>query len=279
MLPTLPTLRGRAPPLERKRCAFYLVRRAPSLLSMPYTRLAFDQQNALLRRILDRARPSGSSAKVVVFDLDGTLLDNRPRTCAILRELSREWASLHPAESALLAKIGPEQLEYLVSDSLTKLEFSPARVTEACAYWKAHFFADDHIRFDQPLPGAVEFTRACYESGAIIAYFTGRDLPQMSVGSWKSLRDLGFPIGVPGAELVLKPAFEMPDADFKREYGPRLARLGEVVAVFDNEPGNCNVILDQFGSAECVFVDTQHFPGAPALDPRVHVVGDFAMGG
>jgi len=246
---------------------------------MPYTRLAFEQQNALLRRILERARPSGASAKVIVFDLDGTLLDNRPRTSQILRELSREWQTKHPEESAALAKIEPSQLEYLVSDSLAGLGFSQDRIADAVAFWKAHFFADDHIRFDEPLPGAVEYTRACYESGAIIAYFTGRDLPQMSVGSWKSLRDLGFPIGVPGAELVLKPQFEMPDAEFKREYGPRLARLGEVVAVFDNEPGNCNVILEQFGAADCVFVDTQHFPGAPPLDPRVHVVGDFAMDG
>lgn len=246
---------------------------------MPYQRLATDKQNALLRRILERARPENGAPKVVVFDLDGTLLDNRPRTAVILHELGRAWASSHPAEAAQLSAIAPEQLEYLVSDSLAKLGFSKERIADAVAFWKARFFADDHIRFDEPLPGAVEYTRACYESGAIIAYFTGRDLPQMSVGSWKSLRDLGFPIGVPGAELVLKPQFEMPDAEFKREFGPRLARLGEVVAVFDNEPGNCNVILEQFASAESVFLDTQHFPGAPALDPRVHVVGDFAMGG
>lgn len=245
---------------------------------MPYTRLAFEQQHALLHRIVDRSKPDHAGSKVVVLDLDGTLMDNRPRTCAILHELGEAWVETHPRDAALLLATTPDDLEYLVRDTLVTLGVTLDLHADVVAFWKSHFFADDHIRFDVALPGAVEFTRACYEQGAILTYFTGRDLPAMSVGSWKSLRDLGFPIGVPGTELVLKPAFEMPDHVFKREFGPRLARLGDVVAVFDNEPANCNTLLEQHPFAESVFVDTQHFPGAPPLDPRVHVVGDFAMG-
>lgn len=246
---------------------------------MPYERLALEAQSALLRRIVDASRRAEdmTRTKVVVFDLDGTLLDNRPRTRVILHELADAWASSHPEEASRLRAIGVDDLDYLVRDTLDRLGFAAERVAEAVTFWKSRFFADDHIRYDVPLPGAVEFARACYESGAILAYFTGRDLPAMSVGSWKSLRDLGFPIGVPGTELVLKPVFEMPDAEFKAEFGPRLSRLGEVVAVFDNEPGNCNTLLAQHPGTESIFVDTQHFPGAPPLDPRVHVVADFSM--
>ena len=245
---------------------------------MPYTRLAFEEQSTLLRRIVERSRPDEKGTKVVVFDLDGTLMDNRPRTSAILHELAAVWQSSHPKESAILAALTVDDLEYLVRDSLRAVGFAAELVAEAEAFWKARFFADDHIRFDVAIPGAVEFARACHDTGAILAYFTGRDLPAMSVGSWKSLRDLGFPIGVAGTELVLKPEFQMPDLVFKRDFGPRLSRLGEVVAVFDNEPGNCNTFLEQHPQSSSVFVDTQHFPGAPPLDPRVHVVGDFSMG-
>ena len=246
---------------------------------MRYTRLPFAQQQTLLRRVVDRASPGSRGAKVVVLDLDGTLIDNRPRTGAILHELADDLRTSHPRDAALLRGAVPDALGYLVRDSLRALGVAEDLVPEAEAFWKTKFFSDDPIRFDVALPGAIAFARACYERGAILAYFTGRDLPGMSVGTWKSLRDLGFPIGVPGTELVLKPTFEMPDEVFKQEIGPRLARLGEVVAVFDNEPANCNVLLAQHASAESVFVDTQHFPGAPPLDPKVHVVGDLVMDG
>ena len=149
------------------------------------------------------------------------------------------------------------------------------RIAEAHAFWRDRFFADGHLHHDKPIPGAVEFARACYDAGATLVYLTGRDLPLMGIGSFRSLRDNGFPIGVPGTELVLKPDAEMDDEAFKRLEAPKLARVGAIVASFDNEPGNCNMILAQNPECESVLLDTQHLPGAPPLNPRVHVIADF----
>jgi hypothetical protein len=150
-------------------------------------------------------------------------------------------------------------------------------VAEAEAYWRDRFFADPHLVHDVALAGARDFAHACHAAGAVLVYLTGRDLPLMSVGTFKSLRDLGFPIGVPGTELVLKPDAAMPDEAFKRLSAPDLARVGHVVAAFDNEPANCNVFRAHYPDAHVVFVDTQHMPGAPALEPGVHVVRDFRV--
>jgi len=97
----------------------------------------------------------------------------------------------------------------------------------------------------------------------------------MGLGTFRSLRDLGFPIGVPGTELVLKPEYSMPDEAFKRDVAPTLARVGQVVASFDNEPGNCNVFKEAYPDCESVLIDTQHMPQAPPLGPGVRVLGDF----
>jgi hypothetical protein len=248
-----------------------------------YPRLDEARQRELLSRIVascahdpsrerDRAKPT----PVVVFDLDGTLFDNRPRTAAILRELAETWKGVHDEAAARLLRARPEQMAYLLTDTLGRLGVTETdRVAEAQQFWKDRFFADDHLRYDVPLPGSVDFAKACYAAGAILVYLTGRDLPLMGIGSFRSLRDHGFPIGVPGTELVLKPDAAMPDEAFKRLEAPKLARVGSIVASFDNEPANCNTILAQNPGCMSILVDTQHLPGAPPLDPGVLVVGDF----
>jgi hypothetical protein len=247
----------------------------------PFPRLEKSGQRALLERIVarckhDATRDAGKAPPVVVFDLDGTLFDNRPRSCAILKELALAWRVTHPEAAAKLSQMRAEEMAYLMSDSLARAGLTEAeRVEEATAYWKERFFADEHLRHDVPLPGAVEFAKACYDAGAVLVYLTGRDLPLMGIGSFRSLRDHGFPIGLPGTELVLKPDAAMPDEAFKRLEMPKLARVGTMVASFDNEPVNCNTALAQNPRCESVLVDTQHLPGAPPLDSRVHVVADF----
>jgi hypothetical protein len=51
--------------------------------------------------------------------------------------------------------------------------------------------------------------------------------------------------------------------------------VAERVAVFDNEPGNCNTLLAQHPGTESVFVDTQHAPNPPPLHASVVVVDDL----
>jgi hypothetical protein len=242
-----------------------------------YPRLAYEDQKALLDRIVSRCKGvPGAASPVVVFDLDGTLMENRPRTLAILRELGEVWRTKEPALAERLVAAQPTQLSYLLSTSLANLGITKTElVAEAELFWRERFFVDGYLKHDVEVPGAGDFARACYDAGAVLVYFTGRDLPLMGLGSFASLRDLGFPIGVPGTELVCKPDAAMPDEAYKRLVGPSLTRVGHVVAVFDNEPGNCNVLFTHFPDADSVMVDTQHLPGAPELLREVHVIADF----
>lgn len=242
-----------------------------------YPRLSPHDQKALLDRIVSRCKGvPGAASPVVVFDLDGTLMENRPRTLAILRELGAMWRTKEPALAERLVAAQPTQLSYLLSDSLANLGVTRTEhVAEAELFWRERFFVDGYLKHDVEVPGAAAFARACYDEGAVLVYFTGRDLPLMGLGSFASLRDLGFPIGVAGTELVCKPDAAIPDEAFKRLVGPSLTRVGHVVAVFDNEPGNCNVLLSHFPDADSVMVDTQHLPGAPDLFREVQVIVDF----
>jgi hypothetical protein len=237
------------------------------------------QQHVVLKAVLRRCQAEKArGTPVVVFDLDGTLMDNRPRTLAILREFAAHRQELDGDVAHRLQNARLGDLSYLLTDSLERLGVHRTDlVGEVEAFWRDRFFADPHLAHDVALAGARDFAHACYAAGAVLVYLTGRDLPLMGTGTFQSLRDLGFPIGVAGTELVLKPDASMPDEAFKRLTAPELARVGHVIAAFDNEPANCNVFLAHYPDAHVVFVDTQHMPGAPSLEPGVHVVRDFRV--
>lgn len=242
-------------------------------------RLVLAEQDRVLRELLKRAgERSLQGPPVMVFDLDGTLMDNRPRVAAIIHELATEWKDTHPEAAEACRRVAPSQIGYGFIENLQTLGISRSELHHAgLAYWKERFFADGHIKHDVEVRGAKSYVRMCYEAGATIVYFTGRDLPNMALGSFASLRDLGFPIGLVGTELVVKPAFEIPDTEFKRAVAPQFRRIGEVIAVFDNESANCNLFLDAYPSATAFYLDTQCAPDPPALDSRAHVIGTFEL--
>ena len=243
-----------------------------------YRRISDADAEVLFRRIVDRCSQRAKiGPPVVIMDLDGTLMDNRPRSIAIPRDLGKLWRDKHPEASAALVEASEERLAYLLTDSLRRLKVvEPTLVAEATEYWRTRFFSDDDLRHDVALAGGVSFVRTCHARGATIVYLTGRDLPMMGLGTFASLRTLGYPLGVAGVEIILKPDFNMADEAFKRMVCPTLARVGEVVASFDNEPANCNLFKEAFPEADIVFVDTQHVPGAPALRDDIPVIVDFA---
>jgi len=240
-------------------------------------RLSNDGRRDLLESLIARsAERVHGRAPLVVFDLDGTLLDNRPRVVAILHELAEHWRETHPEASAAVRQAKDEDIHYGLVENLKHLGVHDPELQQlGQRFWFERFFVDEYLRHDVALAGAVSFAQRCYEAGANLMYLTGRDTPKMALGTFASLRDRGFPIGTVGTSLVTKPAFDIPDDRFKREAGPLLDRVGPVLAVFDNEPGNCNALLECHPSCASVLLDTHHAPNPPDLLPGVAVIDTF----
>jgi hypothetical protein len=240
-------------------------------------RLAPNERRRLLKNLIDRSRHEArGEPPVMVFDLDGTLLDNRPRVTQILHELAAAWKTARTATADKLARASTDAIVYGLDENLLLLGITDeVERQEAFTFWKDRFFMDAYMKYDVAVPGARDFVSACYSAGATIVYLTGRDLPNMALGTFASLRDQGFPIGVVGTSLVTKPAFDIPDTVFKHDVAPSLSRHGRVVGVFDNEPANCNLLLQHHPEAACVFLDTHHAPNPPALDERATVIDSF----
>lgn len=238
-------------------------------------------QTHVLRSVLERVQQTIEAGQnpVVVFDLDATLYDNRPRTLEILMEYREDVFESHPDVAEALGVCTAERIEYLLSDTLRGCGITRSDIVQDITrFWRERFFTDDYVQRDTTIDGAAEYVQACHEAGAIIVYMTGRDVPGMLLGTVASLRDCGFPIGVAGIELVLKPDANLPDEAFKRGALPTLDRLGEMVAFFDNEPANCNLARGMFPESLVVLLETQRVPYAPPLAEDIEVVADFRIG-
>lgn len=229
----------------------------------------------VLQRILDCIRAKRPERPVVLLDLDGTLYDNRPRTLRILHAFAAQLGPAHHDDAEKLRAITYAQLLYRLEDTLPPLGIPAELVERACAAWRLRFFTDAACSDDIPMSGAVRFVRACWDLGATVVYLTGRDIPGMLLGTSRTLRDDGFPIAIPRVELVMKPAVDEGDTDFKLRLLEPLAELGQVVATFDNEPVNCNLFRKRWPEATSVFLDTLCAPGSPRIDAGIESIRSF----
>lgn len=244
-------------------------------------RLSPTHRSALLREVLELASSRHvEGPPVVVFDLDGTLMDNRPRVVRIFHELADAWQAGQPDAAAQVRAASDDDITYGVVENLKHFGITDEALhAEAFTFWKERFFRDAYMKYDVAWPGAVAFARGCYEAGASVVYLTGRDLPAMALGTFASLRDLGFPIGVVNTSLVLKPDFDTPDVVFKRGVAPAFGKIGRVIAAFDNEPGNNNLFHEFHPHARSILVDSHHAPDPPELSPAVSVIDSFIIDG
>ncbi len=229
------------------------------------------------RRILQGVltRVAATPRALVLFDLDGTLIDNRPRTQAIYRSIALRWRARGQPEASLLEQADVRRLPFSIEASLRELGLAdPVLREEALALWRREFFCNRWLHCDARVDGAREFAVACRRSGARLIYLTARDAPAMRAGTLRSLEHLGFPLD-PSVALRMKRHRAVADAEHKRVELRQLRRLGPVVAFFDNEPGHCNDALELCPEAEIVLVDTGHHAAAPALRGGVQAVADF----
>jgi hypothetical protein len=230
----------------------------------------------VLTDILATAQASGP-AGVLAFDLDSTLLDNRPRQAAIVRD----FGTLHG-----IAALEDFQPEHLVTGFDTREALGRAGLDadavarwlpELRRHWVERFFTSEACLHDVPVRGAAAYARRAHATGVQLVYLTARP-ERMRPGTEEVLRRFGFPLPGPGVQLWMKPDDpSIADEAFKRSAHTRLATLGRLVAAFDNEPGHVNDFRETFPEAEVVLVATGHSGRVSTLAPRVLVVPNFHL--
>ena len=208
------------------------------------------RQNEELQGLIDKIEQNTQDeiSSVVIFDLDGTLFDNRPRTLHILTEIASRYEEKVPQLANVIDRHRDLSLfEYSVTNTLANLNVDdPEEVEFIKQKWQDRFFSDEYQKYDIPIPGACKYVNKIHRAGATVIYLTGRDAPRMLVGAIESLRLFGFPIGILGTMMIVKEVFEEQDEVFKRNVTQYLKRLGKVEGIFENEPANSNLLQEEF---------------------------------
>lgn len=228
---------------------------------------------------LIKKRTAENRSTLAIFDLDGTLFDNRTRTIFILREISEKFCDKAPQLSRAFETFQALSIvDYSLDVTLGRMGVRhPAEIAFIKQEWARRFFSDEYQKYDMPILGAKAYVDLVHKAGATVIYLTGRDVGRMLVGTTEVLRLYGFPVGVAGTMTIVKKEFEQDDELFKKEVSEYIDRLGEVVAVFENEPANSNILRARFPGAASFFVLTQHRPDAPALDRGIIKIKDFRL--
>ena len=217
---------------------------------------------------------------VVVFDLDSTLVSTAFRHLRILRDFAAAEGDRHAGLAEAVEGLRAEDIGYDVDVALAARGITADRTLRASvAFWRPRFFSSKHLGEDRLLPGAKDFVEDCHGRGAALCYLTARDEARMGRGTRRSLRSLGLPLEVERAHLLLKPEPHMRDHTWKSAALERVAGLGEVVATFENEPGNANLFAGAFPGALHFLLETCHSPSAPPARPEVVRIPDFRRGG
>lgn len=247
--------------------------RPPAPLRISNPPLDDDAVGALLSRVLGAAARVGGSG-VVVFDLDSTLLDNRPRQAQIMREYGR---------AAQLAELAACETGHWRSwderVAMANAGLPDAAIDEHAApfkrFWFDRFFTSEYCALDQPIAGAVEYTRAVADTGAQLVYVTGRP-EDMRDGTLNVFTSRGFPQpGGDRARLIMKPTLMEGDDIYKIRIHDELRERGQVVAAFDNEPTHINGYQDGFPAALCVHLATDHSPRDVRVAEGIPSIRDF----
>jgi phosphoglycolate phosphatase-like HAD superfamily hydrolase len=232
------------------------------------------EQGAILGEVLARVR-SRAPQGVVVFDLDSTVLDNRPRQARILSDYGRA-EGLGALEAA-----HPERLRgWDPAANLRTLGLPEAAVARHLEpfrrFWANRFFTSAYCRYDVPVAGAPGFVREVVLAGGQVAYVTGRPA-EMVDGTLDAFRRAELPL--PDARrifLLMKPSTDLADAAWKDAARGEVERLGPVLAAFDNEPAHVNAYARAWPDALAVHLDTDHSPRAEPVLARVPSIADFS---
>lgn len=237
-------------------------------------------QPEALAALLDLVSREAAAGRrpVVMFDLDDTLVDTGYRQMRIIQEFAAQpdVQARFPQAARLMSGIEYRHLHYDLGDTLSALGVSDAAILrELTAFWLARFFDSRYLLLDQANPGGVDYVREMRRRGGIVVYLTGR-WEEMRPGTEESMARMGYP-PANGSDvfLMMKPDRRQTDIDFKNAAFSDVARLGEVVGGFENEPANVNAYEERFAGGIYIFLDTRHSTTTTVPAPGIFWVGDF----
>jgi hypothetical protein len=230
----------------------------------------------VLGQVLADAALLGPKA-VLAFDLDSTLLDNRPRQAALVQRFVRERGA-HSVMAGFEARhlhTGFDMREALLRHGLTEEE-GERFFHEFLPYWRAHFFTNDVCLADVPVRGAPAYVQKAAQASAQLAYVTAR--PElMRPGTLETLARHGFPLPASQVQLWMKADPALSDESFKRSTHQALAERGRVLAAFDNEPGHANDYRASFPEATVVLLTTGHSGRVSTLSEGIVAAPHFEL--
>ncbi len=230
-----------------------------------------------LKDVLVRAQAAGEKG-LLVFDLDSTVFDNRPRQSRILREFGT--ARGIPVLQACQAhhwNDGWDLKAAMVSCGLSDA-LADQHYPEAKSFWGARFFTSEYCVEDVEVPGAPAYLEAAVKTGARVVYVTGRN-EEMREGSVQCMRNCKMPVPTPDGRvtLVMKPTLAESDDAYKIRAHAQLTKMGTVIAAFDNEPTHANDYATQFVDATVIHLATDHSGRPVELLPRIISVPNLSL--
>ncbi|MBS2032970.1 MAG: hypothetical protein JST54_34175 [Deltaproteobacteria bacterium] len=228
----------------------------------------------VLNEVLARSQELGPRG-VVVFDLDSTLFDNRPRQVMILREFGEhKGVPVLEANRVEHWDSGWDMHGAMVNAGLTHVQ-ADALMPHAKEFWRLRFFTSEYAEHDVETAGAADFLRALVPTKVQIAYVTGRH-EEMREGTVKAMQKCGMPLpDDKTVRLIMKPDLEESDDAFKVRAVKEVNALGQVVAAFDNEPTHANGYRQSFPDAKIVHLATDHSGRPVALLDGIVSIPDF----
>jgi hypothetical protein len=216
---------------------------------------------------------------VVVFDLDSTLLDNKPRQARIMADYGREHGVPALAGSLREHWTGGWDFREAMRNAGLPEEEIEAHVEPYRAVWRERFFTSELCRLDESTPGAVAFANAVREAGGRVLYVTGRH-EGMREGTCDCFARVGMPLPDGDAvQLWMKPSVEEDDDQFKVRVHAELPKAGEVVAVFDNEPTHVNDYRASLPGALVIHLATDHSLREVFVERGIPSIADFGAWG
>jgi beta-phosphoglucomutase-like phosphatase (HAD superfamily) len=231
------------------------------------------EARALLQDVLDRCRRPRA---VVVFDLDSTLLDNKPRQAQIMAEYGQAHGVPALAGSRREHWTGGWDFRHAMRNAGLPAAEVDAHVEPYRALWRDRFFTSAYCRLDEAVAGAVAFVRAVREAGGRVLYVTGRH-EGMRTGTEECFARVGLPLPDGDAvQLWMKPSAEEDDDHFKTRVHGQLPRAGEVVAVFDNEPTHVNDYRKSLPDALVIHLATDHSLREVFVTAGIPSIADFS---